>query len=135
MHAQRTALGTSSIRVLALAAIVALVSLLVVGGPPARATYPGSGDGRLGFGAEIDGNVDVYTVLPSGVAGQRLTAVPLFDACPAWSADGKMLAWCHGIRAKGGSPTGAPTARRSPTPLAIPATCASWTRTARISTR
>src|SRR5438552_3594002 len=103
MHAQRTALGTSSIRVLALAAIVALVSLLVVGGPPARATYPGSTDGRLAFGAEIDGNVDIYTVLPSGVAVQRLTADPLFDACPAWSADGKMLAWCHGIRAKGGN--------------------------------
>ena len=32
----------------------------------------------------------------------RLTDHPDFDACPAWSADGKTLAWCHGIRARGG---------------------------------
>jgi Tol biopolymer transport system component len=25
-----------------------------------------------------------------------------FDACPAWSSDGKQIAWCHGIRARGG---------------------------------
>ena len=70
---------------------------------PARATYPGSTDGRLAIGAEVDGNVDIYTVLPNGAAVHRLTTDPLFDACPAWSADGKRLAWCHGIRARGGN--------------------------------
>lgn len=103
MHAQRIALETSSVRVLTLAVIVALVFLLVVARQPARATYPGSTDGRLAIGAEVAGNVDIYAVLPSGAAVQRLTTDPLFDACPAWSADGKHLAWCHGIRAKGGN--------------------------------
>jgi Tol biopolymer transport system component len=103
MYVRRIAIGTGSVRVLALATIAALVSVLVVAGQSARATYPGSTDGRLAIGAEIDGNVDIYTVLPSGASAQRLTTDPLFDACPAWSADGKRLAWCHGIRAKGGN--------------------------------
>jgi Tol biopolymer transport system component len=103
MHAQVLALRTGPVRAIALAATAALVATLVVSGHPVRATYPGSIDGRLAFGAEIDGNVDVYTVLPNGSAVHRLTTDSLFDACPAWSADGKRLAWCHGIRAKGGN--------------------------------
>jgi Tol biopolymer transport system component len=103
MHPHEAAIGTGSVRVLVLAAIAALVSVLVVAGQSARATYPGSTDGWLAIGAEIDGNVDIYTVLPSGAAPHRMTTDPLFDACPAWSADGKRLAWCHGIRARGGN--------------------------------
>jgi Tol biopolymer transport system component len=68
----------------------------------AGATYPGSTNGRLAFGAGVDGNFDIYSVLPSGDALLRLTDDPLFDACPAWSADGKRLAWCHGVQAGGG---------------------------------
>jgi Tol biopolymer transport system component len=67
----------------------------------ALATYPGSADGRLAFGSNVDGNVDIYTVLPTGEALQRLTTDPLFDACPAWSADGKSIAWCHGVQRGG----------------------------------
>ena len=37
-------------------------------------------------------------VLPNGQALQRLTTDPLFDACPAGSADGKHIAWCHGVQ-------------------------------------
>jgi hypothetical protein len=32
--------------------------------PSAQATYPGTTDGRLAFGITIDGNPDVYSVLP-----------------------------------------------------------------------
>ena len=103
MHAQKFALRTASVQVIALATIAALVLVLVGTGQSARATYPGSTDGRLAIGAEIDGNVDIHTVLPNGSAVHRLTTDPLFDACPAWSADGKRLAWCHGIRARGGN--------------------------------
>jgi Tol biopolymer transport system component len=78
-------------------------SLVVVHALPgiAVATYPGSNDGRLAMGSSVDGNVDIYTVLPNGRALQRLTSDPLFDACPAWSADGKRIAWCHGVQRGG----------------------------------
>ena len=66
-----------------------------------QATYPGSTDGRLADGINVDGNVDIYTFLPNGQALQRLTTDPLFDACPAWSADGKRIAWCHGVQRGG----------------------------------
>lgn len=68
----------------------------------AQATYPGSNDGRIAFGSDVAGNTDIYSVLPSGRALHRLTDDPLFDACPAYSADGKRIAWCHGVRARGG---------------------------------
>jgi TolB protein len=81
----------------ALAALALLLSLPL----SAAATYPGSVDGRLAFGSTVDDNVDIYTVLPNGQALQRLTTDPLFDACPAWSADGKQIAWCHGVQRGG----------------------------------
>jgi Tol biopolymer transport system component len=68
----------------------------------ASATYPGSVDGRLAMGSGVNGNFDIYTVLPNGRALRRLTTDPLFDACPAWSADGKRIAWCHGVQAQTG---------------------------------
>ena len=81
----------------ALAALALLLSLPL----SASATYPGSVDGRLAIGSSVDGNFDIYTFLPNGQALQRLTTDPLFDACPAWSADGKHIAWCHGVQRGG----------------------------------
>jgi Tol biopolymer transport system component len=81
----------------ALAALALLLSLPL----SASATYPGSVDGRLAIGSGVNGNFDIYTVLPNGQAVQRLTTDPLFDACPAWSADGKHIAWCHGVQRGG----------------------------------
>jgi Tol biopolymer transport system component len=73
--------------VLALAALSGAVTT-------ARATYPGNTNGRLAFAITADGNTDVYSVLPNGQALRRLTDHPGFDACPAYSADGKQIAWC-----------------------------------------
>jgi TolB protein len=89
------------IRVVMLAVAITTVGLVATM-QSAMATYRGSTDGRLAFGADVGGNVDIYTVLPNGEAPHRLTDDPLFDACPAWSADGKRLAWCSGVRARGG---------------------------------
>ena len=60
----------------------------------ASATYPGSADGRLAYGMRVDGNVDIYSSLANGQATQRLTTAPGFDACAAYSADGKHIAYC-----------------------------------------
>ena len=68
----------------------------------ASATYPGSFDGRLAIGSNVEGNFDIYTVLSNGQGLLRLTTDPLFDACPAWSADGKRIAFCHGVQAQTG---------------------------------
>jgi len=60
----------------------------------ARATYPGDA-GRLAFGIRgADGNVDVYSVRPDGNGLDRLTTAPGPDICPAYSADGKRIAFC-----------------------------------------
>ncbi len=85
-----------------LAAIAAISLALASPAQPARATYPGSTTGRVAFGAELEGNIDIYSVLPNGQALHRLTDDPLFDACPAYSADGKRIAYCNGVRARGG---------------------------------
>lgn len=71
-----------------------LIAGLVTGVGPAQATYPGS-NGRLAFGLNTgDGNVDVYSVKPNGNDLRRLTDAPGFDACTAYSADGKSIAFC-----------------------------------------
>jgi len=60
----------------------------------ASATYPGSTNGRVAFGMNVNGNIDIYSSLPNGKAVQRLTSDPGFDACPAYSADGKQIVFC-----------------------------------------
>jgi len=77
----------------AIAALLAGALLLAVP-VTGLATFPGSLNGRIAYGMRIDGNVDIYSALPSGVAVQRLTDGPAFDACAAFSADGKQIAWC-----------------------------------------
>ena len=77
------------------AALVAAGAVTVLT-PIARATYPGA-NGRLAFGMNVGGNADVYSVLPNGHDLRRLTTNPGFDACAAYSADGKEITWCSGI--------------------------------------
>jgi Tol biopolymer transport system component len=77
----------------ALAGALAFTALLAAASS-AHATYPGNNNGRLAFGITVDGNTDVYSVLPNGQALRRLTDDPGFDACAAYSADGESIAWC-----------------------------------------
>ena len=84
----------------ALAATLALAGLAAATGT-AHATYPGAANGRLAFGIRIDNNTDVYSVRPDGQDLRRLTTDPGFDACAAYSADGRRIAYCSG---QGGGP-------------------------------
>jgi TolB protein len=70
--------------------------LVTVTGPvsPAAASYPGH-IGRLAFGVEADGNMDIYSVLPTGTSLHRLTDYPGFDGCPSFSADGRDIVFCR----------------------------------------
>jgi Tol biopolymer transport system component len=92
---KKTAIG-AALAMLAVAAIVAVAG-------PARATYPGA-NGRLAFGVTMPGDAqpDVYSVLTGGQAMHRLTDDPAFDACAAYSADGRQIAYCSSM----GDPAG-----------------------------
>jgi Tol biopolymer transport system component len=89
------------VRVALLGALAA--AALVAAAGPARATYPGA-NGRLAFGMTVPGSAqpDVYSVLPNGEGLKQLTDDPAFDACAAYSADGKRIAYCSGA----GDPAG-----------------------------
>lgn len=84
----------------ALAATLTLAGLAAATGT-AHATYPGADNGRLAFGININGNTDVYSARPDGQDLRRLTTDPGFDACAAYSADGRRIAYCSG---QGGGP-------------------------------
>jgi Tol biopolymer transport system component len=86
--------GRRGLRIAALVSTSAAFATVAVA-PVANATYPGE-QGRLAFGADVDGGQpDIYTVRPNGHGVHRLTDDPGFDACPAYSADGKWIAWCR----------------------------------------
>lgn len=65
--------------------------------PPAEATYPG-GVGRIAFGLTQPGglNPDIYSVRPDGTGLRQLTDDPGFDACAAYDATGRDIAFCSG---------------------------------------
>src|SRR5690242_19413453 len=62
----------------------------------------GRNNGRLAFGMTVNGNVDIYTVLPNGSDLRQLTSDPGFDACASWSADGKQMAYCSNANSPAG---------------------------------
>src|SRR6266540_2459772 len=76
-----------------IAAGAALVAALLATGDPVSAGYPGA-NGRLAFGLNVGGNVDVYSSTPDGNGLRRLTDHPGFEACADYSADGKQIAYC-----------------------------------------
>jgi Tol biopolymer transport system component len=84
------------------AGALALAALIAAAGP-ARATYPGA-NGRIAFGMTASGAAqpDVYSLLPGGEAVHQLTDDPAFEACAAYSADGKQIAYCSSV----GDPAG-----------------------------
>ncbi|HEU5477243.1 MAG TPA: hypothetical protein VFU64_05360 [Gaiellaceae bacterium] len=91
------------IRALALTAVAAacgIAALAALSGS-AHATYAAATNGRIAFGMNVNGNVDVYSARPDGQDLRRLTTDPGFDACAAYSADGGRIGYCSG---QGGGP-------------------------------
>jgi len=74
----------------------AMVLLTVAAEPPAAATYDGQ-IGRIAYGAFVAADrtqADIWSVLPDGRALRQLTDAPGRDICPAYSANGKRIAFC-----------------------------------------
>jgi WD40 repeat protein len=88
--------GTNaSLRVLTLAIVRAAllaVLLLAVQAAPALASFPGE-NGKIAYEAYVEGNYDIYLVNPDGSANTRLTTDPASDSRPAWSPDGREIAF------------------------------------------
>jgi TolB protein len=83
---------------LAIGGAVLTFAALLLTTPTAEATYPGR-NGRLAFGDNVGKAPtapDIYTVRADGTRARQLTDDDLFDACPAYSPDGRWIAWCKG---------------------------------------
>ncbi len=48
---------------------------------------------EIAFESDRDGNLNIWTIAPSGTDETRLTTSPAADTDPAWSPDGSRLAY------------------------------------------
>ena len=78
-----------------IAGILGASALVCAAAPPAAATYEGN-NGRLAFGAFFANNrqADIWSIRPGEDELHQLTDAPGHDICPAYSADGKQIAFC-----------------------------------------
>jgi Tol biopolymer transport system component len=72
--------------------LAGLAAGVLAGAVPANATFPG-GNGKITFSSNRNGTTQIFTMNSDGSAQMPLTADPVFAAEPAWSADGKTLAY------------------------------------------
>jgi Tol biopolymer transport system component len=79
---------------LQLRSLVAAAALLAAALLPsaAQAAFPGT-NGKLAFVSGRDGNFEIYAMNPDGSGQTRLTTNPATDFDPAWSPDGRRIAF------------------------------------------
>jgi TolB protein len=79
--------------IVAAALVAACVALVVAAQEPARATFPGQ-NGEIAFvGLDADGAYQIFTVSPSGANLRQLTFDKTLKESPAWSPDGRRIAF------------------------------------------
>jgi Tol biopolymer transport system component len=93
--------GVSNLKVwsvlLVAAMAAAVVMTLVLGTKPAGAAFPGS-EGKIAFVSNRDGAAEIFTMSSTGNNQKRLTNNSTQDDDPAWSADGKKIAFSRQVR-------------------------------------
>ena len=71
---------------------VALAALVLA---PVSATYPSAHNGRIAFALRAaDGSANIFSARPDGKGLTQLTTGPAVHLCPAFSADGRRIAYC-----------------------------------------
>lgn len=84
---------------------VFLLAVIVIGRWQSFSLLPASsnadGNGRIALTSERDGNLEIYLMNPDGSALINLTNHPAQDAVPAWSPDGKKIAFLSDRAGKG----------------------------------
>lgn len=64
---------------------------------PAHAAFPGK-NGKIAFSTFVQGgSYEVFSMNPDGTEQVNLSDNPISDLVPAWSADGKRIAWTRGF--------------------------------------
>lgn len=74
-------------------AAIAILTICALAASPAQAAFPGQ-NGKIAFStAQLEGNHEIYVVEPDGSGLTRLTESAGIDMEPAWSPDGRRIAF------------------------------------------
>jgi WD40-like Beta Propeller Repeat len=66
--------------------------MMVVEARPAEATFPGN-NGRIAFVGQGVLDSHIFTIDPDGSGLDKISTRPFYDSDPAWSPDGKKIAY------------------------------------------
>jgi len=65
---------------------------------PVSASYPGATNGRIAIAVRAAaGTANIFTMLPDGTGMRQLTTGTGYHLCPAYSADGRSIAYCANV--------------------------------------